>query len=134
MGTTTAGAGADDEGAEAGDAVASGGLVMATGRGIALFSGFGEAGAAAARGVDTGVATATFPDEVAGIGAGTGAAMGGAGAAGRRSSACTANRSAADFVRAYPAAYTASTAAELSARRLLATFLLDPVSDTCCQL
>src|SRR5262249_45079776 len=42
----------------------------------------------------------------------------GAGITGRRASACKANRSAADFVRTYPAAYTASTAAELSATRL----------------
>ena len=47
----------------------------------------------------------------------------GAGIAGRRADACTANRSAADFVRRYPAVYTASTAAEPSATRPFATFL-----------
>jgi hypothetical protein len=54
----------------------------------------------------------------------------GPGIAGRRASACTANRSAADFVRMYPAEYTASTAAELSATRLFDTFLWGPLSDT----
>ena len=54
----------------------------------------------------------------------------GAGIAGRRADACTANRSAADFVRRYPAVYTARTAAEPSATRLFATFLWDPLSDT----
>jgi len=49
---------------------------------------------------------------------------------GRRTAAWTAKRSAADFVRRYPAVYTASTAAELSATRLLATFLCEPLSDT----
>lgn len=51
-------------------------------------------------------------------------------AGGRRTAAWTAKRSAADFVRRYPAVYTASTAAELSATRLLATFLCEPLSDT----
>ena len=54
----------------------------------------------------------------------------GAGIAGRRADACTANRSAADFVRRYPAVYTARTAAEPSATRPFATFLWDPLSDT----
>jgi len=44
--------------------------------------------------------------------------------------ACNANRSAADFVRKYPAVYTASTAAELSATKLFDTFLWEPLSDT----
>jgi len=49
---------------------------------------------------------------------------------GRRAMACNANRSAADFVRKYPAVYTASTAAELSATKLFDTFLWEPLSDT----
>jgi hypothetical protein len=63
-----------------------------------------------------------------------GAAEMGAGMAGRRTAACSANRSAADRVRMYPAVYTASTAAELSATRLLATFLWEWLLDTCRQL
>jgi hypothetical protein len=55
----------------------------------------------------------------------------GAGATGgRRTAAWIAKRSAADFVRRYPAVYTASTVAELNATRLLATFLCEPLSDT----
>ena len=53
---------------------------------------------------------------------------------GRRTAACSANRSAADRVRMYPAVYTASTAAELNATRLLATFLWEWLLDTCQQL
>jgi hypothetical protein len=53
-----------------------------------------------------------------------GALVAGAGITGGcRASASKANRSAADFVRTYPAAYTARTAAELSATRPFDTFL-----------
>jgi hypothetical protein len=48
----------------------------------------------------------------------------GRGSAGLRSALRASNRSAAALVRVYPAAYTASTAAELIATRLFAIFLL----------
>jgi hypothetical protein len=51
------------------------------------------------------------------------------GIAGLRSSDCASKRCAADRVRVNPAAYTASTAAELIATRLLATFFLEPLCD-----
>ena len=53
----------------------------------------------------------------------------GAGNTGRRA-ACTANRSAADLVRRYPALYTASTAAALNATRPFDNFLWGLLSDT----
>jgi hypothetical protein len=69
---------------------------------------------------------------VAGDGSGAtgGATVDGAGIAGRRASACSAKRSAADFVRMYPAVYTARIAAELSATRPFEIFLWEPSFDT----
>ena len=112
------------------DAVAGGRVSGTTGAGVArrtflitarLEGGGVAAGAAATAGTSRGAGGRSVL---------SGAALGGAGIAGLRPAACTANRSAAVLVRTYPAAYTASTAAELNATRLFATFLFEPFSDT----
>ena len=82
-------------------------------------------------GAGEGTTCGTMPSAVEGLAStAVGDEAEGAGIAGRRADACTANRSAADFVRRYPAVYTASTAAEPNATRPFATFLWEPLSDT----
>ena len=74
-------------------------------------------------GVATGSCGGVIASDGASIGLLGGEAVEGAGITGLRAAACTVKRSAADFVRTYPAVYTASTAAELSATRPFETFL-----------
>lgn len=115
----TTGVTAEGSGNSGAVAIADGGTDSAfvdigpgTGSTRAMMAGF--AGAAMGAGVTTKAAT------------GTGA---GATRTGRRSAVCSSNFCAADRVRAYPAAYTESTAAELTATRLFAIFLFDPRFD-----
>jgi len=136
-GTSVTGAGANEIGAATGFSVALG---LTAGRRVLLLAvarvGFSVGRAMAETDVDSACAddvtvdVAASPGGIAGVDMFCGPLVAEAGITGRRAAACTANRSAADFVRRYPAVYTASTAAELSATRLFDTFLWEPLSDT----